>query len=63
MKGTVKFYNEKKGFGFINTETGKDLFFHITNVTNQEVLKENESVKFDEEQGQRGPVAVRVTKV
>ena len=38
MKGTVKFFNEKKGFGFIAGENSTDYFFHISNVDNQEIL-------------------------
>lgn len=63
MNGNVKFFNENKGFGFITTEEGKDLFFHITDVENQEVLKDNDSVKFDVTNGDRGPKATRVVKV
>ena len=63
MKGKVKFYNEQKGFGFITPDQGNDIFFHITDVDNQEVLKEGEAVKYDETQGDRGLKAIRVVKV
>lgn len=62
MNGTVKFFNENKGFGFITTEEGKDLFFHITDVDNQEVLSDNEAVTFDVANGDRGQKAVKVSK-
>jgi CspA family cold shock protein len=63
MKGVVKFYNEKKGFGFINTEENKDLFFHVTDVTNQEVLKEKDRVKFDVVTGDRGLKAIKIIRI
>jgi CspA family cold shock protein len=63
MKGVVKFYNEKKGFGFINTEESNDLFFHITDVVNQEVLKEKDRVKFEVVTGDRGLKAVNIVRL
>ena len=62
MKGNVKFFNQSKGFGFIAGEDGKDYFVHISNVENGEILKENEAVLFDVEEGDRGKKAVRVSK-
>ena len=60
MKGTVKFYNEMKGYGFIAGEDGKDVFFHMTALPEGVVVKENDNVTFDAEQGDRGPKAVNV---
>ena len=60
MKGTVKFFNEMKGFGFIVGEDGKDYFVHQTGLKAGVVLSENAAVKFDVEQGDRGPKAVNV---
>jgi len=60
MKGTVKFFNEMKGFGFIKGDDGKEYFVHQTGLKAGVVLSENASVKFDVEQGDRGPKAVNV---
>ena len=62
MKGTVKFFNEMKGFGFIAAEDGKEYFVHKTALGEGVTLQENDSVNFDVEQGERGPKAVNVTK-
>lgn len=62
MNGKVKFFNEKKGFGFIAGDDGKDYFVHVSNIDNQEVLNQNDDVSFDTEQGDRGIKAVRVSK-
>lgn len=58
-KGTVKFFNETKGFGFIKSEDGTELFVHVTGLTGK--IRENDSVSFDVREGQRGPQAVNVT--
>ncbi|MBS3109139.1 cold shock domain-containing protein [Candidatus Woesearchaeota archaeon] len=60
MKGKVKFFNIGKGFGFISAEDGKDYFVHQTALGAGVSLKENDSVEFDVEQGERGPKAVNV---
>lgn len=58
-KGTVSFYNESKGFGFIkDLETKQDVFVHANNVTGE--IREGNLVSFEIEKGQRGPTAVRV---
>lgn len=58
-KGTVSFYNESKGFGFIkDMETKQDVFVHANNVIGE--IKEGNLVTFEVERGQRGPNAVRV---
>ena len=62
MKGTVKFFNEMKGFGFIAAEDGKEYFVHKTALAAGITLQENDSVNFDVEQGERGPKAVNVSK-
>lgn len=62
MKGTVKFFNVTKGFGFITGEDGKDYFVHQSGLKPGTMLHENEAVKFDVEQGDRGPKAVNVSK-
>ena len=60
MKGTVKFFNERKGFGFIAGEDGKEYFVHQTGLQEGVSLNENDSVEFDVEEGDRGPKAVNV---
>ncbi len=62
MKGTVKFFNNMKGFGFIAGEDGKEYFVHQTGLKEGVSLNENNSVEFDVEQGDRGPKAVNVRK-
>lgn len=54
MTGTVKFFNESKGFGFItNEETGKDIFVHVTALKGVE-LKDGDKVEYSEEEGRKG---------
>jgi CspA family cold shock protein len=60
MKGTVKFFNERKGFGFIAGEDGKEYFVHQTGLQEGVTLHENDAVEFDVEEGDRGPKAVNV---
>ncbi|MBU1202121.1 MAG: cold shock domain-containing protein [Nanoarchaeota archaeon] len=62
MKGTVKFFNKMKGFGFIAGEDGKEVFVHQSSLGEGVTLNENDSVTFDVEKGDRGPKAVNVKK-
>lgn len=62
MKGTVKFFNMNKGFGFITGEDGTDYYVHQTGLKAGVMLHDNDSVTFDIEQGDRGPKAVNVKK-
>lgn len=62
MKGTVKFFDNMKGFGFITGEDEKEYFVHKTGLNEGVSLNENDSVEFDVEQGDRGPKAVNVSK-
>ncbi|MFD0862994.1 cold-shock protein [Sungkyunkwania multivorans] len=60
MTGTVKFFNESKGYGFItNDETGKDIFVHVTALNGVE-LKDGDKVEYVEEEGRKGVVAAQV---
>ncbi|MGJ8665050.1 MAG: cold-shock protein [Patiriisocius sp.] len=60
MEGTVKFFNESKGFGFItNDDTGKDIFLHVTGL-NGETVREGDKVEYVEEEGRKGMVAGQV---
>ncbi len=61
MKGTVKFFNSGKGYGFITGEDGKDYFVHITALNDQKI-NENDTVTFEVGQGDRGELAVNVQK-
>ena len=60
MKGSVKFFNATKGFGFIAAEDGKEYFVHQTALGPGVVLRDRDNVEFDVEQGDKGPKAVRV---
>jgi len=62
MKGTIKFFNDLKGFGFIAAEDGKEVFVHKSALEEGVTLQENDAVTFDVEQGDRGPKAVNVKK-
>jgi CspA family cold shock protein len=64
-EGTVKWFSEKKGYGFIAQEDGPDVFVHHTGIngTGFKTLQEGDQVTFDIEQGSKGPAAVNVTVV
>ena len=62
MKGTVKFFNNEKGFGFIASEDGKEYFVHTSGLAEGVHLNDNDAVNFDVEEGERGPKAVNVSK-
>lgn len=63
--GTVKWFNESKGFGFIETAEGKDVFVHFSaiNTTGFKTLSEGQHVTFDIVKGAKGPAAANVTAV
>ena len=60
--GTVKWFSESKGYGFIETEDGKDLFVHFSEIQGDghKTLKEGQTVEFEEGVGQKGPQATKV---
>ncbi len=61
-KGTVTFFNDSKGYGFIkNTETQDSIFVHANGLVTQ--IKEGDKVTFEVEMGQKGPTAVKVSKI
>jgi CspA family cold shock protein len=61
-KGTVKWFNAEKGYGFIKKEDGKDIFVHFSAIKtpNVKVLQEGQAVSFEESEGPRGPQATNV---
>ncbi len=63
--GTVKWFNDKKGFGFIEQEEGPDVFVHHSGINSSgfKTLNEGDQVSFDMEDGPKGPAAVNVTVV
>ena len=62
LKGTVKWFNAKKGYGFIHAENGEDVFVHFSNIEKEgyKTLNEGESVTFEIIEGEKGPQAVNV---
>ena len=64
-KGTVKWFNNQKGYGFITAEDGKDVFVHFSglNMEGFKTLEEGASVEFDITDGAKGPKAVNVEVV
>ena len=60
MEGTVKFFNRKKGFGFISGEDGKDYFVHFTALPQGTFLRDNDKVSFEAVEGDRGLKADKV---
>ncbi|HUF88520.1 MAG TPA: cold-shock protein [Gemmatimonadota bacterium] len=64
MTGTVKWFNDAKGFGFIQQENGPDVFVHFSAIQADgfKSLSENDKVEFEVTQGPKGPQAANVTK-
>ena len=65
MKGTVKWFNNQKGYGFISDESGKDVFVLYSGLNMEGImsLEEGAAVEFDVTEGAKGPQAVNVTKL
>ncbi len=64
MKGTVKWFNSEKGYGFIVSEEGKDVFVHFSQIQGDgyKSLNEGEAVSFEVEQGERGLMAKNIVR-
>ena len=60
-KGTVKFFNESKGFGFITQESGKDIFVHVSGLIDD--IREGDEVEYEVTEGKKGLNAVDVQRV
>ena len=60
--GTVKWFNESKGYGFIESEDGEDCFVHFSEIQGEgfKTLSEGQSVEFEKSMGQKGPQASKV---
>ncbi|ODN30446.1 cold shock domain-containing protein [Fervidobacterium thailandense] len=65
MKGTVKWFDSKKGYGFITKEDGEDIFVHFSAIQMDgfRTLKEGDRVEFEVQKGQKGPQAANVRLV
>lgn len=65
MQGTVKWFNAQKGYGFLSTAEGKDVFVHFSAIQNEDgykTLNEGQEVEFDVVDGAKGPQASNVIK-
>ncbi len=64
-QGTVKWFNESKGYGFITADEGKDVFVHYSAIQGEgfKTLNEGQKVSFDVVSGEKGPQAANVTKI
>ena len=65
VTGTVKWFNETKGFGFIQAASGQDVFAHFSEIQSSglKVLQEGQRVKFELGQGKKGPQAMTITVI
>ena len=64
-KGTVKWFNNQKGYGFISDEAGNDIFVHFTglNMEGYKTLEEGQTVEYEVTEGAKGPQAINVVRL
>ena len=62
-KGTIKWYNTRKGFGFIQGEDEKDVFVHRSAIPNGTYINEGDKVEYEIEESERGPQATKIKKL
>ena len=63
MNGTIRWYNTRKGYGFIQGEDEKDIFVHKTSIPEGVFLNEGDKVEYEIEDSERGPKAINVKKL
>ncbi len=63
MRGKIKMFNAQRGFGFITSDDGKDVYVHISEIEGNVPLEVGDEVEFEIEQGERGPRAKSVKKI
>jgi CspA family cold shock protein len=63
MKGTIKWYNSRKGYGFIEGEDKKDIFVHRNSIPDGTYLNEGDQVEYEIEDSDKGPQATNVKKI
>jgi CspA family cold shock protein len=63
MKGTVKWFNERKGYGFIEGEDKKDIFVHRNSIPDGTILNEGDQVEYEKEDSDKGPQATNIKKI
>jgi len=65
VKGKVKWFSAEKGYGFIETEEGEDVFVHFSAIQGEgfKTLEEGQEVEFEVTEGKRGPQAINVTRI
>ena len=63
MNGKIKWYNARKGYGFIESEDGKDIFLHRSSIPEGVFLKEGDNIEYELEDTERGPKAINIKKL
>jgi CspA family cold shock protein len=63
MKGTIKWFNERRGYGFIQSEDETDIFVHRNAISIGTILNEGDAVEFEIEKSEKGPTATNVKKL
>lgn len=62
--GTIKFFNRRKGFGFIKyDDSDQEIFVHATGIIDKKIIQENDKVTFEEQDGEKGLSAINVRKL